>query len=470
MGQFNKTSFVFHFLLLVYIFLYFMFNNLAEYSLQCYFNSLLIIAAYFIISLMAYFFLPKKCALYAYCFLLGFAFYALLISTYFQEGDLLINGSIAVLICYVIISLFLAVSYFALDKIALTLIVIMSVLNITKGIMRIEHPYLQEQIQNSPVFVTKPNVYLFIMESYQGQEALKKLHDFDNQQFYDFLKQHLFKTYNNFYSLYPTTRASVLSMFTHNQKVNVSGDDTSNIFLQKEPSYVFDTFKINGYAVNYLFPNQYLVHTQKHLFTGFLPKTKSKKKYNVDTDYLNDVMLKLDNLAEAKAPFISVIKIGGITENQITYTGGVAHLQNIFRKSGEIEKLPELKKSYIKEMLRQNKFMEDIIEKVIKNDPNGIIILLGDHGPFFYDIWKITASYKAHNVSKEDYILDRYNVLCAIRWPNNINSSQNIHFVPEVFELVLAELSQNKLETEKVDTLYDFSNVKHDISDWELDK
>ena len=192
------------------------------------------------------------------------------------------------------------------------------------------------------------------------------------------------------------------------------------------------------------------------------------KKYHTDTDYLKDVMSKIDTLDELSPPFLSIIKIGGITEDNHTYSGGVAHIQNNLRWSDEVEKIPYLKKNYIKEMLKQNELMIEIIQKTINNDPDAVIILVGDHGPFFYDIWKKTASYELHNVSKEDYILDRYNVLCAIRWPQNIISSQNIHFVPEVFQLIIAELSQNKLKTENVNKLYDFSNIEHDISNWEL--
>ena len=467
MVQFNKTSFMFHLSLPVYLLLYFMFNNLTEYSLLCYLNSFLIVAFYFIISVVIYFILPEKYSLYVYCTLLGIAFYVILMSTYIQHQPQVGGGALSILICYFILSLCIIVRHFSLDKIALTLVLIMCALHVGTHIKNIT-PSSFETYENLPKFVHKPNVYLFIMESYQGQEALKKLYEFSNMDFYDYLKQKQFKIYDDFYSLYPTTRASVFSLLTYKATVGISTARVSDIIKQKKPSFVLDTFKNNGYSIEYLFPNEYLVHSQKHLFTGFIPQMQIIKKYHTDTDYLKDVMSKIDTLDELSPPFLSIIKIGGITEDNHTYSGGVAHIQNNLRWSDEVEKIPYLKKNYIKEMLKQNELMIEIIQKTINNDPDAVIILVGDHGPFFYDIWKKTASYELHNVSKEDYILDRYNVLCAIRWPQNIISSQNIHFVPEVFQLIIAELSQNKLKTENVNKLYDFSNIEHDISNWEL--
>ena len=229
-------------------------------------------------------------------------------------------------------------------------------------------------------------------------------------------------------------------------------------------------FKKNGYFVKYHFATEYLVYQQKHLFTSILPQMQLIKKYITDIDYLQDVQSKIDHLSSFKTPFLFITKIGGITENDKTYTGGLAHLPNNLRQSDEIEKIPNLKKLYLQEMVRQNNLLENFIEKVIKNDPNSIIILLGDHGPSFYEIWEQRGDFNHYNISEEDYILDRYNVLAAIRWPHDIKSSQDVHFVPEIFPLVFAELSKNTMQKEYIKTLYDWDDIKHDISDWGLYK
>ena len=96
--------------------------------------------------------------------------------------------------------------------------------------------------------------------------------------------------------------------------------------------------------------------------------------------------------------------------------------------------------------------------------------MLGDHGPFFYEIWARRGNFKYYNTTKEEYLLDKYNVLAAIRWPEKVKPSQDIHFIPEVFQLVFAALSKKTLQRKSFNVLFDRSNVKYDISDWEINK
>ena len=77
------------------------------------------------------------------------------------------------------------------------------------------------------------------------------------------------KIYNDFYAVCPTTRASIFSLLTYKSDINTSTATVSDILKQKTPSTVIDTFRENGYQIKYHFPNEYLVHTQKHLFTNF---------------------------------------------------------------------------------------------------------------------------------------------------------------------------------------------------------
>lgn len=468
----HKISFAFHFSLLVYVFLYFMMNNLFEYSLQCYICSFAIITVYFILILLAYFLLPKKFSLYTYLILFGFGFYALLMSTFLQNQEPVIGDATAILICYFILSLCLIIRKFALDKVAFVIVLIMSCLHIAshteniKSLFLSKQPQAPIQTQNIPLFAHKPNVYLFIMESYQGQEALTKIYNFENESFYHYLQENDFKIYNDFYAVCPTTRASIFSLLTYKSDINTSTATVSDILKQKTPSTVIDTFRENGYQIKYHFPNEYLVHTQKHLFTNFLPQIKLIRKYRTDIDFLKEVSLKIDEFGKSSVPFLSIIKIGGITEDDNTYTGGVAHIPNNLRRTDQLEQIPALRKNYLHEMVRQNELTKDILRQVISNDPQSVIILVGDHGPLFYEIWKEKGNFNHYHVSEEEYLLDRYNVLGAIRLPADMTSSEEIHFVPEVFQLIFAKLSHQPFQNADITTLYDFKNTTHDISDW----
>lgn len=90
---------------------------------------------------------------------------------------------------------------------------------------------------------------------------------------------------------------------------------------------------------------------------------------------------------------------------------------------------------------------------------------MGDHGTFTSRIWKKQGNYEYYNTSHQDYILDLFNVLLAIKWPKNIKfNDNNMHFSPEIFQRIFNSLDINANIASPSLIMYDFNQTAHSIN------
>jgi hypothetical protein len=88
--------------------------------------------------------------------------------------------------------------------------------------------------------------------------------------------------------------------------------------------------------------------------------------------------------------------------------------------------------------------MKRDIETVIKADPEAIVIVAGDHGPYLTKNCTILDSYPKDEIDRVD-IQDRLGVLLAIRWPEWVRyEACDIGVLQDVFVAVLAALLDDR--------------------------
>ena len=308
--------------------------------------------------------------------------------------------------------------------------------------------------------IHKPNIYLIVLESYQGNEAMKKLYHYDNKEFITELKKMNFTTYQNVYSNAPDTKSSLSSMFSINDLNNVHPNEIDKMLREPNKYKTTATLIENGYDVEYFFPTNYLYSNDSRcidkyyinslLFQDYLKRTSwcGVLKYKTFSNFVSQLEDRLP-LSSAK-PFLFITKIGGVSENDFTYSGGVMHIPNKYRRTNKTNLLPKLRKEYIEEVKKENILLKRVLKKILEIDPSGLIVLVGDHGGDFFEIYdrnysdKILPFLKKNKITKNDFLLDFFNVFLAIKWPDYINNNnKRIYNTAELFKLIFERLIPN---------------------------
>ena len=85
--------------------------------------------------------------------------------------------------------------------------------------------------------------------------------------------------------------------------------------------------------------------------------------------------------------------------------------------------------------------MQQDIKKIIDNDPESIIIVAGDHGPYLTkNCTRLNEVYEVSEISRLD-IQDRFGTFLAIRWPiQDFEKYDDITVLQDLFPAVFAYL------------------------------
>lgn len=466
----KRMLLIFHLLLLIYPLLYFMQQNIAEFPVATYLNTLLYIIVYEIVLSALYIFSQKyrKTWMHTiYIVLLALGLCAVLCVT--------LCCNLPIMSVFTVLTL-LSVSYILYYKniikpfvLILGVMCIFSVIRFSKPLL---FSHVNEDLKEYPQMKMKPNIYFLILESYHGDQALKQLYAFDNSAFWNYLTQNGFTLYNDVYATRATTRLSLLSIFTSSNTADLYEKEylLDGCLTGKAHCKVLDILRANGYTIKNKFANNYLVHDyfdapNQHkflcntLFSKQYPDYFSKcfnmnYQYKTVNDFNADVMETINSLTIEDSPYMFITKIGGISEDFKTYTGGVVHIPNFTRHTDMVDIIPKFKKSYTEEMEKENIALIHIISTIIAKDSEAMIVMFGDHGAGYLDILKE----KANQISPEIYLLDFFNVMAAIRFPKGGGTIEQWQYLPQMFNVIFEFLGTPIDKTEIQQTFYDHEN------------
>lgn len=300
-------------------------------------------------------------------------------------------------------------------------------------------------------FNNRPNVYLFILESFHDFPMMENVYGIDTHTFKNFLDLNNFVTYKDVYSNSPYTLLSLCDLFTLKKcQTLLRGQGDIDLIGRyiiggSEDNIVFNTFKKNGYYIeNIWLKNQdyYLVKKFVNLDKVDLPSTSIfhhlvapillinndltraayKMQWQLNKDHIEDPAFKyaLENSVTAamaarpkNAPYFLTVKTGA----DHAHRGYTWKPDDDWGKSG-------IYQSLVQDSMAQ---LQSVLIHIINQDPEALIILLGDHGahryqrfipsPFTSDTEFDQQCAKFH-LSRKDIARDSFGVLLAVRMPS----------------------------------------------------
>ncbi len=284
-------------------------------------------------------------------------------------------------------------------------------------------------------FKKKPNVYLIQPDGYVSFSELKEgFYSRKDTELEDFLRQENFTVYPNFRSNYASTLTSNSSLFTMKHHYYLGTNkftemlEARNIIIGENP--VLTIFKNNGYTTNFLAERPYLL------------TNKPKMGYDNSNYVTKDVGYITTGLQEKK-DVIAPLKV--FLENQRDEPA--FHFIEIF-EPGHIavdeknsEGIKKEREKWISKLQETNKKLLEIVSLLKEKDPNGIIIILADHGGFV----GLKFMHEAYQKTQDkDKLYSMFGANLAIYLPETIpEMNTEIQSSVNVFRVLFSTLSEN---------------------------
>lgn len=295
---------------------------------------------------------------------------------------------------------------------------------------------------------TKPNIYLFFLESYQGLPVLEEVFGINADPMRDFLNNHNFFVYEPVMSNSPHTLGSMADTFTFQlSPIQPSGmvsdvmPDVRNAVGGSADNALFRILKENGYhttffsgakAVQYFFNVQgpYLDDTDANMMSLYVkPFYDLNEKAFEFLLYLGPVKDK----AVYKGPLLTRLETSielsraSGQPNFICFKGGADHTPND-NYFGTPQNFEKWKPQYRSSVARGDAEMKQVAEYLTAVDPDSVIILIGDHGPQGYqelfvkqfisgDVDGFKKAMDEYDLTLKQVTDTFFNVLLAVRLP-----------------------------------------------------
>lgn len=269
-----------------------------------------------------------------------------------------------------------------------------------------------------------PNVYFICLESYHGFGAMKDLYGFDNAEFREFLGETGFVVAEDVLSNYSFTMTSLQSFLQmgHHYAAGAFGNHDSLYargFISGSGTFynpVLRILKRNGYDVVYLLPTDYYYRPSAGLvdyslldrswpfapLKASLPRFIGREPETVVPDYPRQVAETLASWSFDRPTFFFA-KLGA------------EHAADGYDYQADREAFAA---RYVETVARENAAIEALCRQIAARDPEGIVVLAGDHGAQSYRSSRrgFAATKRTGEIPAERLVRDCHDVLLAIRW------------------------------------------------------
>ena len=310
----------------------------------------------------------------------------------------------------------------------------------------------------------KPNVYLLLFDSYSSREGLKAIGLHVEHKFLNYLDNKDFTVYHNFFTNLQNTRFAMCTYFNmsvgYGNKTfyEVATRDMQRILAGK--SRAFGIFKYNGYATKIIITNltrfgfdvkNYLLGDLCHadscfdikgdgqlldyfaIFNNIVFHNKPKTSYPdalTEKNYI-DALRKI--VSDTRRKFV----YGHVNRPEHAPLG-----KGICNEDYEIEK-------YAQRLEQANSLITRSIDIIEEDDPNAIIILASDHGPYILN----HCSNSIPLLTREE-VAERQGAFLAIRWSKDYDGryDKDIKSSANLFRYIFSYLAgHEKLLANKPD-------------------
>ncbi len=296
----------------------------------------------------------------------------------------------------------------------------------------------------------RPNIYCICLESYHSFAAMKELYGFDNHAFRGFLEANGFSVEEGTYANYWHTMSSLHSFLRmgHHYATGTFGVHDSLYargFVSGSGTYYNPVLKIlkrNGYTIAYLLPSDYYYRPGAGLvdvslltrswplapLKVSLPRFIGREPETIVPDYERKAGEAIAAWPRGKPAFFFV-KLG------------LEHAAQVYDYRKDRDAFVE---RYVRDIPQSNASIEALCRQIIEKDPEGIVILMGDHGAQSYKVGRRGFQETAHldGMPSERIVDDMHAVLLAIRWGQGRDAADYpFHSLANVMRFVFYRLS-----------------------------
>ncbi len=283
-----------------------------------------------------------------------------------------------------------------------------------------------------------PNIYLLIYDSYVCNETMLA-YGIDNSEQEKYLQESGFRLYPKTYSTGSATLQTMRVIFqlSHEyvgeSRSGVSGDGLVHKVLQDL-----------GYKTVGLFEGDYWFKGANSTYDDSYPKTQREQyQYFITAVLIGEFRFDQEFNKQTHQQFVET-KLAMFEESQPDQRFIYAHteLPNHSQNSGVC--LVNETELFADRLNRANKEMKNDIDKIVESDPQSIIIVAGDHGPYLTKNCYVTAKkYNLKEINRLD-IQDRFGTFLAIRWPtDNYASSDQITVIQDLFPVIFSYIFED---------------------------
>lgn len=281
--------------------------------------------------------------------------------------------------------------------------------------------------------VRNPNVYLLIFDSYVGSETLQS-YGIDNSAQENFLSENGFKIYPKTYSTGAATLETMRVVYQLSS--GYSGESRSGI---SGDGIVQKTFNNIGYKTVGIFEGDYWFKGSFPSYDETFPKYVSTQfEYVITAILIGEFRFDQQFTSQTHQDFVNLKETyfkNASDERLFVYAH--SELPNHSQNSGAC--LADETQLYEDRIMRANEEMTKDVETLLKADPEAIIIIAGDHGPYLTKNCYYTGShYSIDEIDRLD-LQDRFGAFLAIRWPDNrYTDFDQITVIQDLFPVIFS--------------------------------
>ncbi len=306
----------------------------------------------------------------------------------------------------------------------------------------------EQWVENMPFenlnFKKKPNIYLIQPDGFVGKTAAESSnYNLDLTSFYSYLSEHGFVTNDDYRSNYASTLTSNSALFTGQHHYYLNGAMESELYGARETivgaNPVIRTFKRNGYHTNLILEHAYLLLNFPEVAYDYSNVKSSELSvpipdYQLDKDFIADFKKAVrTQSSQPQFYFLEMLRPGHI---------------EVYEKwsAGKRQEAAD----YGEKLIATTILLNDLIEFIGQQDPDGIILLVADHGGFAgfdytQEIFELT-------VEDPDLKKSMYSSLLSVKAPADFIAYQRkIKSSVGVFPALFSYLAGDSAASDRLD-------------------
>lgn len=295
--------------------------------------------------------------------------------------------------------------------------------------------------------LTTPDIYLLVYDAYVVNETMLG-YGIDNSAQERYLAEQGFTLYPHTYSVAAFSAGTMSRVL--NASMEYFGDMRSAV---SGKGIVTNHLRRLGYETHGVFPNDYFFQTEGAHYEFSYPDPKAPHLMLMKAVFMGEFRFDVEFDSPSREEFEkrkakTLGKSGARARFVYMHDDLPGHSQN----SGRCR--PNETELFAERLEQANEAMRNDLALIRSHDPEAIIVVAGDHGPYLTKNCYVTGrSYKLAQINRLD-LQDRYGSFLAIRWPaGQPPEYDDIVVLQDLFPVILAylyndpELADTRIET-----------------------